>query len=115
MSDTVSADGGGAAGRRPPGLVFVMLAFVVATLGLAPWLLAAMFAPALLGAPGPAPSPMTILGIAAVLSYPLWFLYWASRVRAERRAGAPGQFEALIMVSPAILLIAVFLFFNFGP
>lgn len=105
----------GTGGRRPPGLWLVVLCAVVALVGLAPWLMAAMFAPALLGAPGPSPQPLTILGIAAVLSYPLWLLYWGGRVIALRRGGASAGPAAVVMAAPAALLIATFSYFSIGP
>lgn len=117
MSESVSTTGlpddGGR--RRPGGLWLVLLCTLVAAVALMPWLMAALFAPALLGAPGPGPSPLTILGIAAVLSYPIWLFYWAGRVIAERRAGEPGTGQAMLMAAPAVLLIAVFSYFNFAP
>ncbi len=93
----------------------MVLCTLVAAVALMPWLMAALFAPALLGAPGPSPSPLTILGIAAVLSYPIWLFYWGGRVLAERRAGEPGTGQAVVMAAPAVLLITVFSYFNFAP
>lgn len=113
MTESVSMESG-VAGRRPGGLLLVLLCAVVSVAGLMPWLMAAMFAPALLGAPGPSPGPLTIFGIAAVLSYPLWLLYWAGRVRAERRNGESGRTAAMVMAAPAVMLIGVFSFFNFA-
>lgn len=101
--------------QRPGGLWLVLLCALVAAAALMPWLLGALFAPALLGAPGPGPAPLTILGTAAVLSYPIWLFYWAGRVIAARRAGQQGTGPALVMAAPAVLLIAVFSYFNFTP
>lgn len=112
MNDTAVAAG---SGRRPGGLAVVLLCAVIALVGLAPWLMAAMFAPALLGAPGPSPSPLTILGVAAVLSYPIWIVYWGGQVIALRRAGDPARTAALVMAAPGVMLISIFAFFSFGP
>lgn len=109
MSEIVSA---GQHRERPGGLWFVALCGVVAVVALMPWLLAALFAPALLGAPGPSPSPVIILGIAAVLAYPIWLIYWAGRVMAARRAGESGREQALVMVAPAAVLLSVFFFYG---
>lgn len=117
MSESVSVSGGAAEGgrQRTGGLWLVLLCALVAVVALMPWLMAALFAPALLGAPGPSPSPLTILGVAAVLAYPIWLFYWAGRVIAERRAGRRGTSVAMVMAAPAMLLISVFSYFNFGP
>ena len=113
--DGTASTGGAATGARRGGLLFVVVASLIAFLGLAPWLMAAMFAPALLGAPGPSPAPLTILGVAAVLSYPLWLFFWASRVIAERRSGLSGRLPAAIMAVPGLLLIGAFSFINGAP
>jgi hypothetical protein len=114
MSEAAAASGSGAA-ARPPLLWLVVLSGMVAVAGLLPWAMAAMFAPALLGAPGPGPRPTTILGVAAVLSYPIWLWYWAGRVIAARRAGGSGAVAALVMAAPGAMLLGAFAFFSFGP
>lgn len=114
MSDTLSTTASDA--RTPPGgLLFVLLCVLVAAIGLMPWLMAAMFAPALLGAPGPGPTPLTILGVAAVLAYPLWLIYWLGRVRSARRAGESGRTAAAILAAPGVMLISAFSLISFGP
>jgi hypothetical protein len=100
---------------RPKGLVFVVTAAVVAFVALGPWLLAALFAPALLGAPGPSPSPLVILSIAAILCYPAWLVYWGLRAMAARRQGGTGRTPAAVMAAPALMLLAMYSSFNFGP
>ncbi len=97
------------------GRIVFALSIAVALIGLLPWLLAAAFAPALLGAPGPSQSPIVIFGIAAVLAYPIWLVYWARRTIAERRTGDTGKVAAVIMGAPGAMLIAVFSGINFGP
>lgn len=103
----------GDARARPGGLFFVLLAAVVACLALFPWMLAAAFAPAMLGAPGADPSPLTILSIAAVLSYPIWLVYWGRRVMSARKGGDTGKLQALVMAAPGLILIGVFTMINF--
>lgn len=117
MSETVTAESTRDAHSiwHREGRIFVALCVSVALIGLMPWLLAAGFAPALLGAPGPSPSPLVILAIAAILAYPIWLVYWARRTLAARRAGQSGKMAAVIMAAPAAMLIAMFASINFGP
>lgn len=117
MSETVTGEAARDAQSmwQPGGRIFVALCGIVALIGLMPWMLAAAFAPALLGAPGPSQSPIVIIGIAAVLAYPIWLVYWARRTIAARRMGDTGKVTAVIMAVPAVMLLAVFSSMSFGP
>lgn len=122
MSDTGTIGDGARDGamaalarKGPGGRWFIALCLLVALAGLFPWMLAAAFAPALLGAPGPSPSPLTILGIAAVLSYPIWLIYWGLRAISARRAGRTGVLMATVAAVPAVFLLSAFSLMNFAP